>query len=540
MAKVYTEEELNSFSRETLMAVILSMQDQISQLNANMERLIEQIADANSKRYGRSSEKLETISGQLELELIFNEAEALTETLYVVEPVEEDVIQPRHRKSKGKREADLKDLPVEVISHTLSEERLQDVFGTDGWKQLPDEIYKRVRVQPAVYTVEEHHVAVYAGKDNQTIIKVDRPKDLLRNSLLTPSLAASIMNAKYVNGLPLYRISQEFLRNDIHISRQVMANWMIQCADRYLGIIYDRLHKEMYRFHVLQADETPVMVTKDGRPANSKSYMWIYRTGKSYTDTPVILYEYQRTRKSDHPEEFLKDFKGIMVCDGYSAYRKLDRKNPDIIFAGCWSHARRRFTEALKALPKTAQKNAKETVDYEAVSRIAAIYHLDNQMEGQPAKVRKMYRQANIRPLVEAFFAWAKEIQSKNQLSRGKTLDGINYCINQEASLKAFLEDGDIPMDNNATESALRSFCLHKHTWKLIDSLDGANASAIIYSITETAKANNLNPFRYLEYVLTVLKDHQDDRDYGFIDDILPWSEKLPEICRNKAKTTNI
>ena len=540
MAKVYTEEELNSFSRETLMAVILSMQDQISQLNANMERLIEQIADANSKRYGRSSEKLETISGQLELELIFNEAEALTETLYVVEPVEEDVIQPRHRKSKGKREADLKDLPVEVISHTLSEERLQDVFGTDGWKQLPDEIYKRVRVQPAVYTVEEHHVAVYAGKDNQTIIKVDRPKDLLRNSLLTPSLAASIMNAKYVNGLPLYRISQEFLRNDIHISRQVMANWMIQCADRYLGILYDRLHKEMYRFHVLQADETPVMVTKDGRPANSKSYMWIYRTGKSYTDTPVILYEYQRTRKSDHPEEFLKDFKGIMVCDGYSAYRKLDRKNPDIIFAGCWSHARRRFTEALKALPKTAQKNAKETVDYEAVSRIAAIYHLDNQMEGPPAKVRKMYRQANIRPLVEAFFAWAKEIQSKNQLSRGKTLDGINYCINQEASLKAFLEDGDIPMDNNATESALRSFCLHKHTWKLIDSLDGANASAIIYSITETAKANNLNPFRYLEYVLTVLKDHQDDRDYGFIDDILPWSEKLPEICRNKAKTTNI
>ena len=539
MAKVYTEEELNNFSRETLMAVILSMQDQIHQLNTNMERLIEQIADANNKRYGRSSEKLETISGQLELELIFNEAEALTETLYVVEPVEEDVIQPR-RKNKGKREADLKDLLIEVIVHTLSEEKPQDVFGTDGWKQLPDEIYKRVRVQPAVYTVEEHHVAVYAGKDNQTIIKADRPKNLLRNSLLTPSLAASIMNAKYVNGLPFYRISQEFLRNDIHISRQVMANWMIQCADRYLGILYDRLHKEMYQFHVLQADETPVMVTKDGRPVNSKSYMWIYRTGKSYTDTPIILYEYQRTRKADHPEEFLKDFKGIVVCDDYSAYRKLDRENPDIVFASCWSHARRRFAEALKALPKAAQKNAKETVAYEAVSRIAAIYHLDNQMEGQPAKVRKMYRQANIRPLVEAFFAWAKEIQIKNQLSRGKTLDGINYCINQEVSLKAFLEDGDIPMDNNATESALRSFCLHKHTWKLIDSLDGANASAIIYSITETAKANNLNPFRYLEHVLTVLKDHQDDREYSFIDDILPWSEKLPAICRSKTKATNI
>ena len=130
---------------------------------------------------------------------------------------------------------------MEVISHTLPEEKLQEIFGSVGWKQLPDEVYKRVRVQPAVYTVEEHQVAVYAGKDNQTIVKADRPKELLRNSILTPSLAASIMNAKYVNGLPLYRISQEFLRNDIHISRQVMANWMIQCADRYLGPLYDYL-----------------------------------------------------------------------------------------------------------------------------------------------------------------------------------------------------------------------------------------------------------------------------------------------------------
>ena len=193
-SKIYSPEELNSFSKETLVAVILSMQDQLSQLNANMERLIEQIADASNKRYGSSSEKLDVIAGQLELELIFNEAEALTETLYVVEPAEEDVIQVSRRKRKGKREEDLKDLP------------LQELFGPDGWKRLPDEVYKRVRVQPAVYTVEEHHVAVYAGKDNQTIVKADRPRDLLRNSILTPSLAASIMNAKYVNGLPLYRI----------------------------------------------------------------------------------------------------------------------------------------------------------------------------------------------------------------------------------------------------------------------------------------------------------------------------------------------
>ena len=538
MTKIYSPEELNSFSRETLVAVILSMQDQPALLNTNMERLIEQIASANNHRYGRSSEKLDVIAGQLEL--IFNEAEALTETLYVVEPAEEDVIQVTHRKKKGKREADLKDLPVEVIPHTLPEEKLQEIFGAVGWKQLPDEVYKRVRVQPAVYTVEEHHVAVYAGKDNQTIVKADRPKELLRNSILTPSLAASILNARYVNGLPLYRISQEFLRNDIHISRQVMANWVIQCADRYLGPLYDHLHNRMYRFHVLQADETPVKVSKDGRPANSKSYMWVYRTGKGYGDPPIILYEYQKTRKADHPREFLKGFTGVVVCDGYSAYRKLGRETEAIVFAGCWTHAGRYFADALKVLPKKEHEAAKDTVAYEAIKRIGAIYYLDNQLAELKPDDRRKQRQINLKPLVEAFFAWAKEIRESGRLTKGKTLEGINYCINQEEALKVFLDDGEVPLDNNATEGALRSFCLHKHAWKLIDSIDGAKSSAIVYSITETAKANNLNPFRYLEYVLTVMKDHQEDTDYRFMEDLLPWSEQLPEICRSKTKTKNV
>ena len=134
---------------------------------------------------------------------------------------------------------------------------------------------------------------------------------------------------------------------------------------------------------------------------------------------------------------------------------------------------------------------------------------------------------------MEAFFAWAKEIKESGRLIKGKTLEGINYCINQEEALKVFLDDGEVPLDNNATEGALRSFCLHKHAWKLIDSIDGAKSSAIVYSITETAKANNLNPFRYLEYVLTVMKDHQEDTDYRFMEDLLPWSEQLSEQNKN-------
>ena len=146
----------------------------------------------------------------------------------------------------------------------------------------------------------------------------------------------------------------------------------------------------------------------------------------------------------------------------------------------------------------------------------------------------------NIKPLAEDFFAWAKKIQSNSQLPKVKTLEGINYCLNQEAALKVFLNDGEVPLNNNAKEGALRSFCLHKHAWKLIDSIDGAKSSAIIYSITETAKASNLNPFRYLEYLLTALKDHQEDMDYSFIKKLLSWSDQLPDICRSKSKTTNV
>lgn len=221
----------------------------------------------------------------------------------------------------------------------------------------------------------------------------------------------------------------------------------------------------------------------------------------------------KQTRKADHPSEFLKGFAGVVVCDGYSAYRKLDRENPDIIFAWCWTHARRYFSDALKALLKAAQKTAKDTVAYEALKRIGAIYHLYNQLSDLEPDDRKKQRQITVRPLVEAFFAWAKEVQSADRLPKGKTLERLNYCINQKEALKVILNDGEVPLDNNVTEGALRSFCLHKHVWKLIDSIDGAKSSAIIYSITETANANNLNPFRYLDYVLTVLKDHQDDTE---------------------------
>jgi len=246
MAVRYTEEQLNTVDKSLLIQMFLNQQEQlqtltaeVTSLNEKMQLMMEQMVLANRNRFGRSSEKMTDASQISFMEVdgtivFFNEAEAVCD-LDAPEPEHLEESAPRPVKKKGKKEQDLSGLPTHRIDHYMTEEELTAEFGKNGWKQLPDEVYKRVCVQPAVYTVEEHHVAVYAGKDNQTIVKADRLKELLRNSILTPSLAASILNAKYVNGLPLYRISQEFLRNDIHISRQVMANWVIQCATGIWG-----------------------------------------------------------------------------------------------------------------------------------------------------------------------------------------------------------------------------------------------------------------------------------------------------------------
>ena len=241
---------------------------------------------------------MDVIDGQMSL--FFNEPEAAAgePDTQAEEPEFEEVVIRRKKKKKGKREEDLKDIQVTVIQHEISEDELKAAFPDGKYKRLPDEVYKRLEFHLATFEVKEHHVAVYAGTDNETIVKAGRPKDLLRGSIVTPSLEAAIINGKYVNSLPLYRMEQEFKRNDVNLNRQNMANWTIQCADRYLAILYDYLHKLMYGYHVLQADETPVEVTKDGRAAGAKSYMWIYRTGKSYQEA-IVLYEYQKDRKAD-------------------------------------------------------------------------------------------------------------------------------------------------------------------------------------------------------------------------------------------------
>lgn len=539
MASRYTEENLSGMEKETIIQLFLAQQEQLENIDKNLQLVLEQLADQKRRRFGRSSERHMT-EGQISFmeadgEIVFfNEPEAIADEGNENEKAEAS----RHRtpkKKKGKREEDMEGLPVIKIEHTMTDEQLSDTFGEGGYKRLPDEIYRRYKFTPAKVEVEEHHVAVYAGKtDDGTIVRADHPGYLLKGSLVSPSMEAAIINAKYVNACPLYRQEKEFERYGITVSRQNMAYWTIQCTDRYLAILYDYLHEKMYGYHVLQADETPVLVNKDGRPAGAKSFMWVYRTGSMYSGRQIVLYEYQKTRNSSHPREFLGGFSGVCVTDGYQVYHTVENEREDLTIAGCWSHARRRFDEAVKAMPKSMRKGSRA---YMALTMIQAIYREENMLKDLPAPERQNRRQMSVRPLVEAYFTWVRENVS-NVPAKSKIHEGFSYCLNQEKYLKVFLDDGEVPMDNNAAEQSIRGFCIGKKNWVMIDTIAGAKSSAIIYSIAETAKANNLKPYDYFEYLLTEIPKHLDDTDRSFCEDLLPWSPNLPKRCRKPYKNS--
>ena len=537
MAVKYTEEQLNSVDKSFLIQLLLQQQEQLEAItkelhasNEKMQLLMEQVILGKQNRFGRSSEKMEDTSQICFQEVdgtivFFNEAEAVYD-LNEREPDELELKSPKQPKRKGKKESDLSGLTVRRIDHYLSEEELEIEFGVNGWKQLPDAISQKYHFVPARVEVEEHHIGVYASKTDEHMVKADHPKALLHGSLVSPSLGAAIINGKYVNAVPLYRLEQEFQRYGLQITRQNMANWCIRLAEEYLSILYDHLHEELYSYHVIQADETPVLVNHDGRKAGSKSWMWVYRSGHLYQDRQIVLYEYQQTRNASHPREFLKGYDGICVTDGYQVYHTLEKELEELTIAGCWVHCRRRFDEALKLIPKPSQK---ESNAFLLMKQIQAIYREEGKLNDLSSDERLKQRQAVIKPLVDAFFAYLKTI---NVSKKDKFGDAVRYALNQEKYLRVFLTDGDVPIDNNSSERAIRGFCIGKKNWQMIDTIHGAKSSAIIYSIVETAKANNLKPFDYVQYLLEEIPKHMNDKDCSFLEDLLPWSEKLPAGIR--------
>ncbi len=530
--KDLTTEDLEQMDKKVLITIIGALQKQLKSIDSQLNFLTEQIALMNQRSFGRKSETVDSM--QLTFADVFNEIEFKSDDSDEPE-ISEIVVSTYTRKKKTKREEKLEGLPARIFEHTLSEEELNELF-PNGYKELPCETYKRLSIIPQTFMVDEHHVHVYASKDNNgTIKKAKRPADLFRNSIATPSLIAAVMNGKYQNHLPLQRQIACYKDSGIKLEENTLSNWMINASDKYLSVIYDELHNHLYECSVIHADETPFQVIRpDGSVSHQKSYMWVYCNGANETRHPVVLYDYRPGRSHFYPEEFLKEFSGTVVTDGYQAYHTLENKRSDLHIAGCWVHAKRRFAELVKAV---GEKNVTGTICAQAVTKISAFFHEDKQFNGLSASKRKKERQLVLKPKVNAFFAWLEEILPSLP-AESATAKAINYCLNQEKYLRAFLNDGNIPLDNNAAERAIRPFTLGRKNWVNMFSSNGAQASAVIYSLVETAKANNIRVYDYLELLLTELSQHADEEDTSFIKDLLPWSDHVREKCQNPPKTS--
>ena len=544
--RTISRDELHRIPHDLLVDMFLQMDSSLTMMQKQNETLIKQIsglqesiAVLTQQRFGRKTEKLSEMPGQLSLTFdtddAINEAEAITDDGIPEEPEMETVIVRRKPKTKGKREADLSGMETVIEpAVTIPEERLLELF-PKGYHRLPDEVYKDLEYQPAKFVVHEHHIAVYAGNGDTGVVRADRPERLLKNSILTPSLAAAIFEEKYVNHSPYNRIEASFKCRDANISRQNMAGWMIYIHDRYLRPMKREFRRKLLKSRLIHCDETPFRMPDNGRGPNAKDYMWVYHTCERYGSPPIFIYDYRPARKAENPRNFLDGYEGILMTDGYQVYHTLAGERPDELkVAGCWAHAKRKFAEIVKS---TGVKTANGTIADKANRRIAAIYHVDNMYKEASLEERLDHRKNSVKPLVDEYFTWLKNLQGSLEMDQSsKTAKAINYSINQEDYLRLFLTDAMIPLDNNDAERSIRAFCIGKKNWQIIDSKQGAEASAMFYSIAETVKANGLKPHEYFQYVLEQMLLHLDDKPEEYIRDLVPWSDKLPESCKKRNK----
>jgi len=488
----------------------------------------EQFLLARRRQFGSSSEQSPQ---QLHLENIFNEAEDQAKPS-LPEPVFEEITYKR-KKREGKREEDLSRLPVERVDYELPEsERICPECG-GLMRDIGVTIRDELEIIPARVIHKEYATHAYGCEncekngDHTPIKKAQTPQPLIGGSLASPSAVAHIAVQKYVNGVPLYRQEKGLQYDNVVISRQTMANWLVYCALNYLAAIYSLLIVFLLKETVLHADETTLQVLHEPeRAAQTKSYEWLYRTSGA-SKNPVVIYEYQQTRKQEYPQIFLKDFNGYLHTDGYQAYHNL---HPGITVVGCWFHARQYWENLYKTIPENKRdgSNAERGLVY-----INLLFMFEDEFRDMTPEERYKKRLEYSKPVSDEFFAW---VGSLCALPKSLLGDAVHYALSQREYLENVYLDGRLELSNNRAERSIKPFVQGRKQWLFSNTPNGAESSSIIYSIIETAKENHLHPLQYIKYLLETLPTAKTDD----LSALLPWSESLPDCCRAPMLATRL
>jgi transposase len=511
-------DDVESLKREVahLRAQLEARDEKLARREVAIARLEERIRLLLAQRFGASSERI--ADGQLGL---FNEAEELAAS---EGPEDEEVEVTGHRRRRrGKRGPLPEHLPRVDVVHELAEhERVCPHDGT-ALESFDEEVSEQLDVEPARFRVLRHRRKKYrcpcCREHLRTAPMTPQP---VPKSVASPGLLAFITTAKYVDGLPLYRLSKQFERVEVPLPRQTMARWMVQCGELVQPLV-NLLRERMLEGEVVHCDETTVQVLEEpGREANSKSYMWVQASGS--TEQPVVLFDYDPSRGGHVPKRLFADFHGYLQTDAYSGYDEVVREN-GITRVLCMAHARRYFVDGLKAqginpnkLPAKPPDKARRLLT--ALGYFRGLYEIERRIRGRDPEERYAVRQAESRPKLERFHAWARALRPKVPPSTplGKALA---YLLEHWEGLTRFLDDGRLEIDNNRAENAIRPFTVGRRSWLFSATVEGAHASANLYSLVETAKANGLEPYAYLRQLFTELPKA------GVVEDIealLPWN----------------
>lgn len=513
----------------------MSIEKQIEQLNkriTNLENenhvLHETVEYLTGKLYGRSSEKSSVIlDGQISF---FDEVETSADK-NASEPDLKDVQSYRRKKFKGQRAELLKDLPRTKRLCKLDDlDEYCEICGDDlnpiGEKFVRTEI----EFIPAKVHVIDYYRVSYecraCRKNNKPYIENSPlPDPVIQHSMALPSSVAWVAHQKFVNAMPLYRQEKEWEMAGVKLSRATMANWLMIATRDWLMPIVDLLHQKMLKHKYLHVDETPIQVMKEpGRKNTSKSYMWVYGSAKSCSH-PIRIFDYRSSRSGINPQEFLQEFEGFLHTDAYAGYNKVT----NVTRCMCWAHLRRKFVDAI---PKKTE-NPSETLAGQGVEYCNQLFEIEKQLVDLTSNERKIKRLELEKPVLEAFWSWVDStLNSGTVLPKGKLITAINYARNHKQEFINYLLDGNCVLSNNLAENSIRPFTIGRKNWLFSGSPKGAKTSAAIYSIIETAKANGLSPYKYLEFIFKELSGVQFQRYLEFLEEYLPWDEEVQRICK--------
>ncbi|MFN2927500.1 IS66 family transposase [Lachnospiraceae bacterium YH-ros2228] len=503
----------------SLNSLIKTLQTTISEQNTREQNYKEQIDYLTKKLFAHSSEKnVGDIPGQMSL---FNEAEMIHEL-----PPEDEVVPVKgHTRKKRSDHSELfKGIPVEKVVVPLPEDQKTCPACGTQMEKVGEEFQRReLQYIPAKVKVIEYYSENYVcpnckkslgDAEKPVFVKSHVPEALIQKSYASASTVAWAMYQKYANSVPLYRQEKDWQQYGVALKRSTLANWIIQCSRTYFSPVYDYMHRRLIQRRYVMADETRMQVLKeDGRRAQTQSFLWCFRSGDDGLP-PIILFHYSPTRNGDVAKEFLDGFNGYLETDGYQGYNKV----PEIKRCTCFAHLRRYFIDAI---PKGKQfdysQPAVQGVEY--CNRLFRLERVINSTCNGDYDKRKELRLEKEKPVLDAFWKWL-DLQKPVRGSRFEK--AVNYAQNRRETSMTYLEDGHCSLSNNNTELVIRACTVGRKNWLFSDTVGGAEASATVYSIVESAKANGLNVYQYLIFLL----DHRpcDGMTDDALEQLMPWS----------------